>query len=259
MITILRILPVATFVATWFVATAISTAQEVNGKQPNVLFIIADDQSPFDLKVYNPDSILDTPNIDRLATEGMTIDEAYHMGSFSGAVCTPSRHMVMTGRTLWHLPISIGKKICPPDYEQFSTAAIFNVAGYDTMRTCKKGNSYPAANKQFTIVRDATKRGGTEESGSAWHGRQVLDYLNQREASKDHDPFLSYFGFSHPHDTRDGTPELLGKYGASNEWHCREIWLKFAQREGSRWPRWELFFDGPALRKIGMLAERPDG
>jgi len=36
-------------------------------KRPNFLFIIADDQSPYDLKVYNPDSELSTPNIDQLA------------------------------------------------------------------------------------------------------------------------------------------------------------------------------------------------
>ena len=185
-------------------------------KRPNILFIIVDDQSPFDLKLYNPDSILDTPNIDRIAAEGMTFDGAYHMGSFSGAVCTPSRHMVMTGRTVWHLPIGPGAKICPPNYEQYSMAAVFNDAGYDTMRTCKRGNSYAAANNQFTVVKDATKRGGTEETGSAWHGKQVLEYLDQREATKDEDPFLIYFGFSHPHDTRDGTPELLNKYGATN-------------------------------------------
>jgi choline-sulfatase len=65
-------------------------------------------------------------------------------------------------------------------------------------------------------VRDATKRGGTEEAGSGWHGKQVLDYLSERQARKDEDPFLIYFGFSHPHDTRDGTPELLEKYGAVN-------------------------------------------
>lgn len=95
-------------------------------------------------------------------------------------------------------------------------AAVFNRAGYDTMRTCKNGNSYEAANRQFTVRRDATKRGGTPETGSAWHGEQVLDYLNERETSKDKDPFLIYFGFSHPHDTRDGTPELLKKYGVVN-------------------------------------------
>jgi arylsulfatase A-like enzyme len=40
--------------------------------------------------------------------------------------------------------------------------------------------------------------------------------LNTREETKDVDPFFIYFGFSHPHDTRDGTPELLAKYGAVN-------------------------------------------
>lgn len=92
----------------------------------------------------------------------------------------------------------------------------WNAAGYDTMRTCKKGNSYDAANRRFTVVRDAVKRGGDQESGSAWHADQVLDYLKLREESQDSDPFLIYFGFSHPHDTRDGTPELLAKYGAVN-------------------------------------------
>ena len=184
--------------------------------KPNILFIIADDQSPFDLKVYDPKSTLETPTIDRLAAEGMVFDGAYHMGSFSGAVCTPSRHMIMTGRTVWHLPNALGGRHCPDDIGQNVMAAVFNRAGYDTMRTCKRGNSYAAANNQFSVVHDATKRGGTAETGSAWHGEQVLNYLNQRAAAKDKDPFLIYFGFSHPHDTRNGTPELLAKYGAVN-------------------------------------------
>lgn len=186
-------------------------------ERPNILFIIVDDQSPFDLKIYNPKSELHTPNIDRLAREGMTLDGAHHMGSFSGAVCTPSRHMVMTGRTVWHLPIGPGSpQHCPPSIEQQSMAAVFNRAGYDTMRTCKRGNSFEGANRQFRVRHDATKRGGTDQTGSAWHGDQVLNYLNDRESAGDTDPFLIYYGFSHPHDTRDGTPELLAKYGAVN-------------------------------------------
>lgn len=188
-------------------------------KRPNILFILVDDQSPFDLKCYNPQSPLDTPNIDRLAREGMVFDGAYHMGSFSGAVCTPSRHMIMSGRTLWHLPIApkaMEKGLCPPNLEQQTIPAVFNRAGYATMRTCKQGNSYEAANKLFTVRHDATKRGGTSETGSAWHGDRVMDYLKNRESTKDAKPFLIYFGFSHPHDERDGTPELLEKYGAVN-------------------------------------------
>ncbi|MCL4788374.1 MAG: sulfatase-like hydrolase/transferase [Verrucomicrobia bacterium] len=188
-------------------------------KRPNFLFILVDDQSPFDLRIYNPRSPLQTPNIDRLAREGMVFDGAYHMGSFSGAVCTPSRHMIMSGRTLWHLPISPGARergLCPPDLDRQTIPAVFNRAGYATMRTCKVGNSYEAANKLFTVRHDATKRGGTHETGSGWHGDRVMDYLDQREAAKDPKPFLIYFGFSHPHDERDGTPELLAKYGAVN-------------------------------------------
>lgn len=193
--------------------------QSADAKRPNFLFIIADDQSPFDLKVYQPDSALQTPNIDRLAKEGMVFEGAYHMGSFSGAVCTPSRHMIMCGRTVWHLPIAPGalkQGRCPPNVEQQTIPAVFNRAGYATMRTCKMGNSYEAANKLFAVRHDAEKRGGDDETGSAWHGEQVLHYLQEREKVKDERPFLIYFGFSHPHDTRDGTPELLAKYGAVN-------------------------------------------
>lgn len=198
-------------------------AQET--KRPNFLFIIADDQSPFDLKVYEPKSILDTPNIDRLAAEGMVIDQAYHMGAWVSGVCTPSRHMIMSGRTLWHAPNRPGKednphwnnpRMVPPNILENTMAAVFNRSGYDTMRTCKRGNSYEAANALFNVRRDADKRGGTAETGSAWHGDQVINYLDNRQSNNTKDPFLIYFGFSHPHDTRDGTPELLEKYGATN-------------------------------------------
>ncbi len=185
--------------------------------KPNILFILTDDQSPLDLKVYNPQTTLETPHIDRLAAEGMVLDRAYHMGSFSGAVCTPSRHMIMSGRTVWHLPIGpTGKLNCPKNLDENTIPAVFNRAGYDTVRTCKKGNSYEAANKHFKIRHDDTKRGETPESGSAWHAERVLDYLSQRASQTDRAPFLIQFGFSHPHDIRDGTPELLAKYGAIN-------------------------------------------
>jgi len=49
------------------------------------------------------------------------------------------------------------------------------------MYTCKKGYSYTTANKQFTVVNDTTKLGGTEESGSTLHADEVIKYLNVRE------------------------------------------------------------------------------
>jgi arylsulfatase A-like enzyme len=127
--------------------------------------------------------------------------------------------MIMSGRTVWNLPTykkQYENLTCPDSLELQTIGAVFNRAGYNTMRTCKKGNSFAAANAQFTVVHDATKRGETEESGSAWHSKQVLNYLNERESNQETAPFFIYFGFSHPHDVRDGTPELLAKYGAVN-------------------------------------------
>ncbi len=50
-----------------FALTVLCTScQQAQKKRPNFLFILVDDQSPFDLKTYDPNSILETPNIDKL-------------------------------------------------------------------------------------------------------------------------------------------------------------------------------------------------
>ena len=189
--------------------------------RPNILFIFTDDQAPDTLSCYG-NKVTATPSLDRLAREGLVFDDAHHMGSWTGAVCTASRTMLMTGRTLWRIPGANGPGLSYPksfrnEAAQESLPAVFNRAGYDTFRTCKIGNSYDEANKLFTVRKDATKRGGTAESGSAWHAEQVLTYLKERKATNDRDPFLIYFGFSHPHDPRTPTDELAAKYGAAEE------------------------------------------
>ena len=188
--------------------------------RPNFLFILTDDQSPWTLQSYG-NEVCDTPNLDRLAADGMILHDAHHMGSWSGAVCTPSRTMIMTGRTVWRIPGAKGPGLTLPkefrrQAAEQSLPALFNRAGYDTFRTCKRGNSFNEANQLFDVSRVATNRQGVDEKGSQWHGDQVMEYLTERESSGDTDPFLIYFGFSHPHDPRNATPELASKYGADN-------------------------------------------
>ncbi len=207
-------------------------------KRPNFLFILTDDQAPDTLSAYG-NEVCRTPSIDRLAAEGMVFQDAHHMGSWVGAVCRPSRTMIMTGRTVWNIPKGrkrarkggerkaerrkrkqqkpeAGGGADDPAARQ-SLPAIFNRAGYDTFRTCKRGNSYEAANRLFAVSKVATSRQAIAARGSGWHGDQVVEHLEQRRASRDDDPFLIYLGFSHPHDPRNATPELAAKYGATNK------------------------------------------
>ena len=68
--------------------------------KPNVLFIFADDQCYETIGALGLTDI-DTPNLDRLVNKGTTFTRAYNMGSWSGAVCVASRHMLITGRYIW--------------------------------------------------------------------------------------------------------------------------------------------------------------
>ena len=62
--------------------------------QPNILLILADDMGYGDPSCYNPQSKIPTPNIDRLAWEGMRFTDAHA----PGPLCVPSRYGLLTGR-----------------------------------------------------------------------------------------------------------------------------------------------------------------
>jgi arylsulfatase A-like enzyme len=70
-------------------------------KYPNIVYILADDLGYGDVSALNPESKISTPNLDRLAQEGITFTDA-HSGS---AVCTPTRYGILTGRYCWRTPL----------------------------------------------------------------------------------------------------------------------------------------------------------
>ena len=65
-------------------------------KSPNIVLILVDDMGYGDAKCYNPKSKIPTPNIDRLARDGMRFTDAHA----AGPLCHMSRYGLMTGRTL---------------------------------------------------------------------------------------------------------------------------------------------------------------
>ena len=99
---------------------------------PNVIFILADDLGYGDLGFLGQQNI-ETPNIDRLASEGMVFTNHY-----SGAtVCAPSRSAFMTGLHTGHTPIRGNSEVQPegqypmPD-TLMTISKIFQKAGYVT-------------------------------------------------------------------------------------------------------------------------------
>ena len=156
--------------------------------------------------------------IERLATEGMVFDAAYHMGSFSGAVCVPSRHMVMSGRSVWHLPIGPGGKTCPPDIAERTIPAVFNRAGYDTMRTCKQENCYEAASAQFTLRHDA--RDGTPELLANYGSTNHTDRTSPPAADPRQPPLPPNWLRKHPFD--NSHLDVRDEVAVSGVWDRRD-------------------------------------
>lgn len=74
-------------------------AQSSNTIKPNIIFIMADDLGYGDLGCYGQE-LIKTPNIDKLASEGIRFTQAYA----GGPVCTPSRSVLMTGLHNGHTP-----------------------------------------------------------------------------------------------------------------------------------------------------------
>ncbi len=99
---------------------------------PNVIFIFTDDLGYGDLGCYNAGSKILTPNIDRLASEGMKFSDAHT----SSAVCTPSRYSLLTGRYCWRtehkrgVQGGYGLPLITPD--RMTIGNLFQKKGYET-------------------------------------------------------------------------------------------------------------------------------
>jgi arylsulfatase A len=71
---------------------------------PNIIYILADDLGYGDVSVNNINGKILTPNIDKLAAEGMRFTDAHSPSS----VCTPTRYALMTGRYSWRSRLPVG-------------------------------------------------------------------------------------------------------------------------------------------------------
>lgn len=107
------------------VSPVLAEPAQSEGK-PNIVFIVADDLGIGDVGCYGETKIK-TPNIDRLATQGLRATDAHA----SGSVCTPSRYGILTGRNYWRIKTNWeGELLVEPDRP--TVAKTLREAGYAT-------------------------------------------------------------------------------------------------------------------------------
>lgn len=196
-IRMMRILPL--LLASFLLLTSSSWA----ASKPNVLFLFADDMRPDVVGAFGH-PVVKTPTIDSLVQRGFTFNNTYCFGSNSGAVCNPSRNMLLSGRVYFRF-----KGQATPDKPNF--AASFNAAGYETYHHGKRGNTALALQKIFN--HDKYLKNDEVERKSGGTGKEIVDpaiaFLKSRKTDK---PFCMYLAFANPHDARVASEKHLKMY-----------------------------------------------
>jgi len=138
-----------------------SYSEKIFSIPPNVVFIMADDMGWGDIEVNNPDSLIPTPNINRLAKEGIRFTDAHSCSALS----TPTRYGILTGRFYWRthkkhsLVMPYDPPVIPP--ERLTWARLMQQSGYRTGFVGKwhlglwyPSRKLPGYRRQFTINED---------------------------------------------------------------------------------------------------------
>jgi len=92
-------------IAALMTLTPVISHAETPAAKPNIVYILCDDLGYGDVQCLNPErGKIKTPNLDRLAAQGMIFTEAHS----SSAVCTPTRYGILTGRYNWRSRLQRG-------------------------------------------------------------------------------------------------------------------------------------------------------
>ena len=187
---------------------ATRTAFGANATPPNILFIFADDQRADTIAALG-NTHIQTPNLDRLVRRGVAFNHAYMMGGMNAATCVPSRAMLLSGRSLFHIDQALTRDETWP--------AAFGRAGYTTFISGKWHNTPASVPLSFQRARQLFTGGMTNpmkapladlENGkmgptkvSPKHACEVfadetIAFLKEKHTA----PFFAYLAFDGPHD-----------------------------------------------------------
>ena len=157
--------------------------------RPNIIYIMADDMGYGDPGCYGATKI-PTPNMDRLATEGMRFTDAHS----SSAVCSPSRYSVVTGRYCWRTWLKnwvLGGFGSPLIKEERTTvASLLRAQGYGTYAVGKWHLGFEWTTKDGGYISERSDGVGWEEDGFD------VDYEKPLACGPTDNGFDRFFGIS---------------------------------------------------------------
>lgn len=159
-------------------------------EKPNIIVILADDMGWGDVSCNNPESKFPTPNIDRIAQEGVRFTD----GHTSSGVCTPSRYSLLTGRYHWRSRLQQGV------LGGFSRPLI--TEGRMTIASFLKSQGYATAcfGKWHLGMDWALKGGGIADDGGDFQSRYAelnkVDYTVPIQNGPVDRGFDHYFGIT---------------------------------------------------------------
>lgn len=209
-------------------ASRVRTNDPAPARHPNVLFIFADDQRA-DALGASGNSYIKTPHIDQLAKAGVRFSDSYVMGGHHGAICAPSRAMLMSGKSLFHV-YDVLKGV-------FTMPMFFAENGYETFGTGKwhnGGETFEASFQKGDMVmlggmsdhykvpvRKMDKNRKLGEPQIKGYSTDIftdaaLSYLNQYVDSGQQKPFFCYVAYTAPHDPRSPREDYIGMYDDSS-------------------------------------------
>jgi len=148
-------------------------------ERPNIVYILADDLGWGDMRCYNRDSAVPTPNLDRLASQGMRFTDMHSPSS----VCTPTRYGILTGRYAWRSSLKKGvlwgysPNLIEPG--RMTVASMLKAQGY---ATCGIGKWHLGFGVREKVDYDQPLRPGPNDHG--------FDYFFGIPASLDMDPYV---------------------------------------------------------------------
>ena len=200
------------FVLVGRVSASAGSSSGAGPSRPNILLLFADDQRADTIAAWGNPHIR-TPNLDRLVRRGTSFRGNYCFGSNSGAVCVPSRAMLMSGRTWLDVPHDLHGVTLLPEvlreagYETFATGKWHNgeasfVRAFPDGRSVFFGGMADHTKVPVADVRDGqvVNRRIAEKFSSEQFADAAIDFLRSRSGDG---PFFCYVAFTAPHDPRN--------------------------------------------------------